>query len=121
MNCLGNIIWWILGGLFAAIWYFFGGILFCLTIIGIPVGLQCFKLSQLMLAPFGAKVVDNPDSGILDLVCNIIWIIFFGWELAIAHLVSGLLFCISIIGIPWGLQHFKFALLAFFPFGKKVV
>jgi uncharacterized membrane protein YccF (DUF307 family) len=122
MNFLGNLIWLIFGGLFAAVGYFVGGIVLCLTIIGIPFGLQSFKLAGLVLWPFGKKVVsDSSQSGCLSVFANIIWIIFGGIEVVIIHLIMGALLYISIIGIPWGRQHFKLLEISLMPFGKRVV
>jgi uncharacterized membrane protein YccF (DUF307 family) len=122
MNLLGNIIWLLFGGLFAAIGYFFGGILLCITIVGIPWGLQCFKLAGLVLMPFGKKVVsDSRSSGCLSTLCNIIWIFSGGLYTAIVHIVMGLLLYITIIGIPWGKQHFKLVEISLAPFGRRVV
>ena len=122
MNLLGNIIWLLFGGLFAVLGYFFGGILLCITIVGIPWGLQCFKLAGLVLMPFGKKVIsDSTDSGCLSLLCNIIWILCGGLYTAIIHIVMGALLYITIIGIPWGKQHFKLVEISLAPFGRRVV
>ena len=122
MNLLGNIIWLLFGGLFAVLGYFFGGILLCITIVGIPWGLQCFKLAGLVLMPFGKKVIsDSTDSGCLSLLCNIIWILCGGLYTAIIHIVMGALLYITIIGIPWGRQHFKLVEISLAPFGRRVV
>jgi uncharacterized membrane protein YccF (DUF307 family) len=122
MNFLGNLIWLIFGGFFAALGYFFGGIILCITVIGIPFGLQCFKLAGLVLFPFGKKVVsDSSQSGCLSVFANIIWIIFAGIEVALTHIIMGALLYISIIGIPWGRQHFKLLEISLMPFGKRVV
>lgn len=119
MNFIGNIIWLVFGGILAAILWLIAGLILCLTIIGIPFGLQCFKIAQFVLWPFGREI-ELGDFGVGGLVLNIIWLIFLGWELAITHLVIGVIFCITIIGIPFGLQHFKFALLGLIPFGAKI-
>lgn len=122
MNFLGNLIWLIFGGFFAALGYFFGGIVLCITIVGIPFGLQCFKLAGLVLWPFGKKVVsDSSQTGCLSVLANIIWIIFGGIEVALTHIIMGALLYISIIGIPWGRQHFKLLEISLMPFGKRVV
>lgn len=119
MSFLGNILWLILGGLISAIGWLVSGLLLCVTIIGIPFGVQCFKIAGLVLWPFGRQVeIGNFGAG--GLIFNIIWIIFFGWELAIAHLIIGVSFCITIIGIPFGLQHFKLARLGLIPFGANI-
>ncbi|MBI5371931.1 MAG: YccF domain-containing protein [Sphingobacteriales bacterium] len=122
MNLLGNLVWLIFGGFFAALCYFFGGLVLCITIIGIPWGLQCFKLAGFVLMPFGLKVVsDSSNTGCLSILANIVWILCGGLVSAIIHLVMGLLLSITIIGIPWGRQHFKLVELSLMPFGKRVV
>jgi uncharacterized membrane protein YccF (DUF307 family) len=122
MNFFGNLIWLLFGGLLAAIGYVIGGIVLCITVFGIPWGLQCFKLAGLVLWPFGKQVVGSTvNSGCLSAVCNIIWIIFGGWYTALIHLVMGLLLSITVIGIPWGRQHFKLMEISFMPFGKRIV
>lgn len=119
MNFIGNIIWLLLGGIIAAIAWWLAGIILCLTIIGIPFGIQCFKISAFVLWPFG-KRIELGNFGVGGLLFNIIWIIIFGWELAILHFVTGAIFCVTIVGIPFGLQHFKFAQLGIIPFGAKI-
>jgi uncharacterized membrane protein YccF (DUF307 family) len=122
MNLIGNLIWLIFGGLFSAIGYVFGGLVLCFTIIGIPFGLQCFKLAEFMLWPFGRKVVyNNSAGGCLLIFANIIWILFGGIWIAIGHFIFGLLLCITIIGIPFGRKHFQMIELSLMPFGKKIV
>jgi uncharacterized membrane protein YccF (DUF307 family) len=121
-NFLGNIIWLIFGGLMAALGYFVGGLVLCFTIIGIPWGLQCFKLAELVLWPFGKKVInESNDMGCLNLTFNFIWILFGGLYTAIVHIVMGIILCITIIGIPWGRQHFKLIEISLMPFGKKII
>ena len=121
MGCLGNILWLIFGGLATAIEYFISGTVMICTIIGIPFGLQIYKLGVLALWPFGSKVTPNPQSsGGLNLFLNILWIIIGGIWIALTHLLFGVLCCITIIGIPFGLQHFKLAGLALTPFGKTI-
>ena len=122
MNFIGNIIWLVFGGLFAALGYFFGGLVLCITVIGIPWGLQCFKIAGLVLLPFGKKVVsDTSETGCLSVLFNIIWIICGGLWTAVTHIVMGLLLSITVIGIPWGRQHFKLIEISMMPFGKKIV
>ena len=117
MSCLGNIIWLIFGGFLAGLGYIFGGLLLCLTIIGIPFGVKSIQLGVATLAPFGKEVVEvNSRGGFLQLLFTIIWVILFGWEIAIAHLLGGLLLAITIIGIPFAKQHFKLIPVALFPF-----
>lgn len=118
MRLLGNIIWFILGGIINSICWFLVGVILCITIIGIPFGRQCFKIARLYLAPFGKDVecdfAKHP-------VANVIWCLLIGWPLALGGLISGVLLCITIIGIPFGLQAFKIMKICFFPFGGKIV
>lgn len=121
MNVLGNLIWIICGGLLAAIAYLIGGLLLCLTIVGIPFGLQCFKLAGLVLAPFGRKVSDtNTRYGCLTLFANIIWLLCGGLFAALNHLIWGIILFITIIGIPFARQHFKLIEVSMMPFGKRI-
>lgn len=121
MKFIGNIIWMVLGGLLISLYYAIMGLLFCITIIGIPFGMQLFKMAGFALWPFGHEVTSGPnDSGCLAIIMNIIWIVFGGIEIALMHVSLGIGFCITIIGIPFGLQHFKMALLALVPFGKNI-
>lgn len=119
MNLLGNVFWLIFGGIFSAFGWFLAGIVCCITIVGIPAGLQCFKFAQMVLWPFGTTI-DYGAMGSGSMLLNVIWIIFCGIELAISSLVLGAVCCITIIGIPFGLQHFKFAGLALLPFGAQI-
>ncbi len=122
MNFLGNIIWLIFGGLAAAIGYVFGGFILCLTIIGIPWGLQCFKIAGLVLWPFGKKVIPTEHTtGCLSLLFNIIWLIFGGLYTAIVHLVFAFILFITIIGIPFARQHLKLMEISLMPFSRQVV
>ncbi len=122
MNGIGNLIWLIFGGFFAALGYLVGGFVLCATIVGIPWGLQCFKLASLVLWPFGKSVVtDHATTGCLSMLFNLIWLVFGGLYTAIIHLVMGLILCITIIGIPWGRQHFKLVEISLMPFGKKII
>lgn len=120
MSLIGNILWIIIGGAFEAVAWFLAGILWSITIIGIPYGLQCFKIAKLQLLPFG-KTVEDEDSTALGLIANVIWIIFFGWELALMNLISALLFAVTIIGLPFARQNLKLAKLSLMPFGKRIV
>ena len=121
MNLLGNIIFFIFGGFLIFLGYVLGGILLCLTIIGIPFGIQCFKLAGGVLAPFGREVrdINSPDST-LSVLLNILWIILPGLELAIMHLILAACFAITIIGIPIAAQHIKLLPLALLPFGREM-
>jgi len=122
MNLFGNIIWLIFGGLMAALGYFLGGIVLCVTVIGVPWGLQCFKLAGFVLWPFGKKVISDSDTmGCLNIFFNLIWILCGGLYTAIVHIVMGAILCLTIIGIPWGKQHFKLVEISLMPFGKKII
>lgn len=120
-SLIGNILWFVLGGWAIAIEYFIASVGMMVTIVGIPFGLQTMKLGVLALWPFGSKVVTAENtSGCLNLIMNIIWIILGGFWIALTHALLGALLCVTIIGIPFGLQHFKFIKLALFPFGKVI-
>lgn len=122
MSLLGNLVWLVFGGLLMSACYFVMGLLYCITIIGIPVGVQLFKLGLLSFSPFGHDVVDRGGAmGCWSIFLNVLWIVFGGLEMALTHAVIGLLFCITIVGIPFGMQHFKLAVLALTPFGKEIV
>ena len=121
MNLLLNLIWLIFGGFVVVIAYLLGGLLLCITIVGIPFGFQCFKLAGLALAPFGREIREKePPSGALAVIMNVIWIILPGLELAVFHLVMALVFAVTIIGLPIAAQHLKMTRLALIPFGFEV-
>ena len=121
MNTLGNLIWWIFGGLSAALGYFTGSLALACTIIGIPFALQTFKLGLLCLWPFGARIRrTRSPMGCIRLPLNLVWLTFGGLWACGSHIFFGILLCLSIIGIPWGKQHFKMAELSLAPFGKDV-
>jgi len=121
MKFLGNIIWLVFGGLLIAIEYCFASLLMMVTVIGIPFGLQTLKLGILALWPFGSRVTDGGNSGgCLSIIMNVIWIFLGGIWISLSHLVFGLLLCVTVIGIPFGIQHFKMAALALTPFGKNI-
>jgi uncharacterized membrane protein YccF (DUF307 family) len=121
MSLLGNIIWLIFGGFFAGLGYIFGGLVLCLTIIGIPFGVQSIKLGIATFTPFGKEVVEGDHANSpLRVIFNLVWLIFFGWEIALAHLVSALVLTITIIGIPFAKQHIKLIPLALIPFGRSL-
>ena len=118
MSLIGNVVFFVFGGFVIFLGYVLGGILLCLTIIGIPFGLMCFRLAGSVIAPFGREVRETePPGGILTLIMNIIWIILPGLELAIMHLVLALLFAVTIIGFPIAVQHVKLVPMALLPFG----
>ena len=121
MSCLGNIIWLVFGGFLAGLGYIIGGLLLCLTIIGIPFGVQSIKLGFATFAPFGKEIVEGEHANSpLRVVFNIVWLVLFGWGIAVAHLLSALVLAITIIGIPFALQHIKLIPLALLPFGRDL-
>lgn len=121
MTLLGNIVFFVFGGFVIFLGYVLGGIVLCLTIIGIPFGFQCFKLAGGVIAPFGREVrTTRQPEGTLSIVMNIIWIILPGVELAIMHLLLALVFAITIVGIPIAMQHLKLLPLALLPFGRQM-
>ncbi len=117
MKLIGNIIWFIFGGWLTALLWLVLGIFWCITIIGIPFGLQCFKFAKLTLSPFGTHVSIQPSK---HPIANLIWAVICGWEMALAYAILGLLCCVTIVGIPNGIVSFKLMKLAFLPFGAKV-
>jgi len=122
MRLLGNIVWLIFGGLIIAIEYLIGSLILMITIIGIPFGLQTLKMAVVALWPFGTDTrVHYRASGCLYILMNIIWLLCGGLWIAITHAVFGMILCITIIGIPFGLQHFKLTAIALSPFGRDIV
>ena len=121
MKILGNIIWWIFGGLEAAFGYFTGSLALACTIIGIPFALQTFKIGLLCLWPFGSTVSETDcPTGCIRFPLNLIWLLCGGLWAWFMHVLFGLLLCITVVGIPWAKQHFKMAGLSLAPFGKDV-
>lgn len=122
MNFIGNIIWLIFGGIIIAVEYFVGSIILMLTIVGIPFGLQTLKMASLAIWPFGRDTRVQPRaSGCLYIFMNILWLLTGGLWIAITHAIFGLILFITIIGIPFGLQHFKLTAVALNPFGRDIV
>jgi uncharacterized membrane protein YccF (DUF307 family) len=121
MSLIGNVIWLIFGGLITGLGYIIGGLVLCLTIVGIPFGLQSIKLGFAAFAPFGKDVVEtrNADSP-LRLIFNLLWILLFGWEIALAHLISAAILAITIIGLPFARQHIKLLPIALLPFSRDL-
>lgn len=118
MNLILNILWFICCGWFQGLSWFFAGCLWCISIVGIPIGKQCFKFAKLSFFPFGKTIVYGGGAGSLFL--NILWMLITGIPMAVESAVTGLVFCVTIIGIPFGLQCFKMAALALMPFGSKI-
>lgn len=121
MRLILNLIWLVLAGFWLALLYVFFGILACILIITIPFGLACFRIAGFALWPFGRRIVRRPGAGAPSLIGNIVWVVFFGWELALAHLVSGVALCLTIIGIPLGLANFKLIPVSLLPLGTEIV
>lgn len=118
MRSLGNFIWFICAGLWSWISWTVVGLILCLTVIGIPFGLQCFKIGNFGLFPFGKRMETTSRTG--HFLLNIIWFFLAGWELAVLHLGTAFLLCLTIIGIPFAKQALKLAQISLFPFGVKV-
>ncbi len=120
MSVLGNLIWLIFGGFLAGMGYILGGLLLCLTIVGIPFGLQTIKIGMATFTPFGKEVRELEKANSAGrVIFNMIWIVLFGWEIALAHLIHGIILAITIIGLPFAKQHFKLIPLALLPFGRE--
>ena len=120
MGCLMNILWLVFGGIFTAVEYMIASLLMMITIVGIPFGMQTMKMAGLALWPFGKDVRSGVRSG-LYILMNVLWIFLGGIWIYLSHLGFGILLCITVIGIPFGMQHFKLAALALAPFGKDIV
>ena len=118
MRMFGNVLWIIFGGFLSALAWILAGCVWCITIIGIPVGLQCFKLASISLNPFGKEIRYEGES--VSFLLNVAWFLISGWVLALSNFLLGLLLCVTIIGIPFGKQYFKIARLALRPFGAVV-
>ena len=119
MKTIGNILWLIFGGFLSGLAWWISGVLWCISVIGIPYGRQCFKFASLSFMPFKKDIVYG--GGVPSTIANIIWVIFFGIWMAIVNASIGLIWCITIVGIPFGKQFFKIAKLALTPFGAKVI
>lgn len=118
MKIIGNILWFVFGGFLSGLSWVLAGCLWCITIIGIPIGTQCFKFAGLAFFPFGKEVVYG--GGTISLLANILWLIISGIPMAVGNFITGCLWCITIIGIPFGKQFFKIAKLSLMPFGASV-
>ena len=119
LSLAGNLLWLLCGGLISSFCWLIAGLLWCLTVVGIPIGVQCFKFAVLSLAPFGKDVVY--EGGAVSFLVNVIWFFVSGIELAMVHFMLGVILCATIVGIPFGLQFFKFAKLSLAPFGAQVI
>jgi uncharacterized membrane protein YccF (DUF307 family) len=121
MKTLLNLIWLVLSGFWLALGYVAAGIVCCILIVTIPFGIAAFRIAGYALWPFGRTVVDKPTSGAWSVIGNVIWFVVAGWWLAIAHVLSGIALCLTIIGIPLGLANFKMVPVSLFPLGKVIV
>jgi uncharacterized membrane protein YccF (DUF307 family) len=117
LNIIANVIWFFVGGLFTAIAWFITGLLLCITIVGIPFGVQNFKFAKFSLCPFGKKIQLNFSK---HPIANIIWLLLVGWEMCLVYFLAALICCVTIIGIPVGVQAFKFCTLSVAPFGADI-
>ena len=121
MRFILNVIWLVLCGIWMAIFWALAGIVAFILIITIPFGIAAFRIANYVLWPFGRTTVPRPEAGVASLIGNIVWIILFGWELALAHLVTGIVLCLTIIGIPLGLASFKLIPISLLPLGVQIV
>ena len=122
MALLGNIIWLIFGGFLSGLGYIIGGLVMCLTIVGIPFGVANIKLGFATFAPFGKDLVEDENAnGCLQTVLNLLWLIFFGWEIALLHLIHAVILAITIIGLPFAKQHIKLIPMSLLPFGRRLI
>ena len=121
MRLVLNVLWLVLSGFWMFLAYMAAGVLWCLTIIGIPFGIASFRIGLFALWPFGRTVVQRPGAGLASGIGNVFWFILSGVWLAIGHLVTGVLLCLTIIGIPLGLANFKLIPVSLFPLGKDIV
>lgn len=121
MRFILNLIWLVLAGFWLALLYVLAGILAFILIITIPFGFAAFRIAAFTLWPFGRRIVRRPDAGAGSTIGNILWIILFGWELALAHLITGIALCVTIIGIPLGLANFKLIPVSLTPLGREIV
>ena len=119
LSLAGNLVWLLCGGLISSICWLIAGLLWCVTVVGIPIGAQCFKFAKLSLSPFGKDVVY--EGGAVSFLVNVIWFFVSGIELALVHFILGVLLSVTIIGIPFGKQFFKYAKLSLAPFGAHVL
>lgn len=121
VRTLGNVLWLVLAGWWLALGYVLAGLVAFVLIVTIPFGIASFRLAGFVLWPFGRTVVWRRDAGVLSFVGNVVWLIVLGWELAVAHLVAGLLLCVTVVGIPFGIACWKMIPLALVPLGRQVV
>ena len=121
MRLIGNILWFVLAGLWLAIGYLFAALVMFILVITIPFALQALKLALFALWPFGRTAVKRPDAGAPSLIGNVLWLVLAGWWLALGHIITGIVLCLTIIGIPLGLGNFKLIPISLWPFGREIV
>ncbi len=121
MKLLLNVIWVVFGGWLLALSYILAGVVACILVVTIPFGVAAFRMASFALWPFGRTIVDKPTAGVMSTIGNVLWILLFGWWLALEHLVTGIAQCITIIGIPLGLANFKLVPVSLMPIGKDIV
>ncbi|MEV8429043.1 YccF domain-containing protein [Streptomyces sp. HUAS 31] len=121
MNTILNVIWLVLSGFWLFLGYLAAGLLLCITIIGIPFGIAAFRIGVYALWPFGYTTIERHDAGAPSCVGNVLWLVLAGWWLALGHIVTGLLLCVTIIGIPFGIANFKLIPVSLFPLGREIV
>ena len=121
MRSVLNVIWLVFGGLWLALGYALAGVLLSITVVGIPFGIASFRMASFTLLPFGRRLVDNPDAGVMSLLGNVLWLVLAGWWLALGHVVTGVAMCLTIIGIPLGIANFKLIEVSLMPLGKRIV
>ena len=119
MKTIGNLLWFLFGGFLSGLFWLIAGLICCVTIIGIPFGKQCFKFASMSFSPFGKEI--EFGGGAVSLLANILWLAFFGIEMAIINFIFGLVWCVTIVGIPFGKQFLKIAKLSLMPFGAKII
>jgi len=121
MSLLGNLLWLVFGGFISGAGYILGGVLLCVTIVGIPFGTQCIKIGMATMCPFGKAVVEEKGAwSTLSIIFNAIWILLFGWGIALAHILSAATLAVTIIGLPFALQHLKLVPVALLPFSHDL-
>ena len=121
LNGILNILWFVLEGLWMAIAYVLAGLVCFILIVTIPFGIAAFRIANYVLWPFGRTVVRHPEAGVASLIGNVLWIILFGWWLALGHLITGVILCLTIIGIPLGIASFKIIPITLVPLGVRIV
>jgi uncharacterized membrane protein YccF (DUF307 family) len=116
-----NLVWFVLHGWLLALAYLLAGLIACLLVVTFPFGIACFRLAGFAALPFGRTTVPAPGAGTGSALGNLLWFLLIGWWLSLLHVVAGIAYCVTIIGIPFGLALFKLALVGLFPLGKQVV